>query len=450
MMKTFFCILAVALFFTGCKKFFDQRPDNTSVNPQTLQDFEEILNSDSLATTNFMLADIMSDDVFLRDAMVNLDTASFYARAYRWADHIWNPGDEDIMYSGAYRRILQMNILLGKLDEIEGDQTVKQQLRAEAYINRAWYYLQLVNIYGWDYAQATAGTDLGVPLTLVPEGVKLPFRATVKEVYDQIVQDLNFAVQNGILSAIGRTVKRPGRAAGYAMLSRTYLYIGRFEEAERAADSALSLRNILFDYNGGMVVPRRLSDLQQNPETLLARICIDYSFLSKYSYAFFGESNFISLFENNDSRQSGFFDVINQYRPSDATSLLTFNYSLGVPEVLLIKAECLARRGADAQAIELINQLRQKRLIKYEPLNPSDSVLGEVLKERRRELFYHGGLRLFDLKRFNREADLKQDIYRFKSDSTVLAKLTPQSPRYLMEFSPMVIANNPNMQQNPR
>ncbi|MGF6849348.1 hypothetical protein QFZ51_004583 [Chitinophaga sp. W3I9] len=134
-----------------------------------------------------------------------------------------------------------------------------------------------------------------------------------------------------------------------------------------------------------------------------------------------------------------------------AFSGTAYDYSLGVPEVMLIKAECLARQQDAAGALALVNELRKNRLVTYAPLNSSTDVLTTVLEERRRELFYHGGLRLFDLKRLNRDSRFAQTLQRFADNGTTLkATLTANSPRYLMPFSPLIIANNPAIIQNPR
>lgn len=133
---------------------------------------------------------------------------------------------------------------------------------------------------------------------------------------------------------------------------------------------------------------------------------------------------------------------------------MQFNYSLTVAEMMLIKAECLARKGAGESSVALLNQLRQSRFKKadYTPLtvSPGEDALTLVLKERRRELFFHGGLRLFDLKRLNRDPRFKQDLTRVNSKDSVIATLPALSPRYLMPFTPKVIANNPAIIQNQR
>ncbi|RZS67147.1 SusD-like starch-binding protein associating with outer membrane [Pseudobacter ginsenosidimutans] len=444
------CIL-VMLLLMGCKKFLGVRLSETVVNPTTVTDFKEMLNHDSLALCNFILADLMSDDVRMTDAMLQSDTSSFFAHDYLWAKDVWNMGDQDFMYNNAYSRILQMNIILSKIDEAQGDTKQKNLLRAQAQINRAWYYLQLANLYGDHYQTATAATALAVPLVLLPDANVLPARATVQQVYDQIIKDLTAAVNSADLPAMGQTIVQPGKAAGYALLARTYLFMGNYAAAETAAGAALELRSTLLNYNTAYTMPGVLIDLSKNPETLLGRLCSDNSFLAKYSGASFLISPALrDLFEDTDTRLTVNFGADGNYNTYQY-GWQVFNYSVAVPELVLIKAECLARKADTDGALSWINRLRQNRLPGNSTPDNHDDVLKIVLEERRRELFFHGGLRLFDLKRLNREAAYAQTPERMNDDNTtVLSTLAPGSPRYLMQFSPIIIANNPNIVPNNR
>jgi starch-binding outer membrane protein, SusD/RagB family len=442
--------LIILLLSTGCKKFLNVRPSTTAVNPTTVSDFQQMLNTDSLALCSFTIADISSDDVRLTDAMVAGQPGISYTNAWLWASTIWNPGDQDFMYNSTYARILQMNIILSKIDAAQDSAGQKDIVRAQAQINRAWYYLQLANLYGWDYQATTAASDLAVPLVLSPDANALPSRATVQQVYDQVLQDLLAAVAAPGLPGMGATIVQPGRAAGFGLLATTYLYMGNYQQAEAAADSALAIHNTLWNYNTSYFKPNNLLDLSQNPEILLGRLCMDYNFYAIYTGPFYISPTLDSLLGSNDTRFTKNFNSGGDYTISNGQYLI-FNYSITTPAVLLIKAECMARRGDSTDAIGLLNQLRQNRLINYTPLAGNVDVLTEVLNERRRELFYHGGSRLFDLKRLNRDSQFAQTLQRVADDGvTVVATLAPGSPRYLMPFAPIIVANNPNIVQNAR
>lgn len=442
------CLAQVLL--QGCDKFFDVRPDTSVVNPTTLKDFQEMLNNDSLALCNFMLADFTSDDLRLEDAHVSAAPASSYTQAWLWGASVWRPGEDDFMYNTAYSRILQMNIILDRVGRTAGKESDKELVKAQALINRAWYYLQLANSYGADYRAPVAATDLAVPLILAPDATVMPVRATVKAVYDRVLEDLQAAVASPSLPGMGQNVLHPGKAAGLALLARAYLYMGRYTEAQQAAEASLAIHSQLHKYTQDFAAPTSLLDLSRNPEVLLARMCIDYTFFGIRFTGFFIDPGLKALLGDNDLRRTAHFSG-DQYAVGNMTNSMTCDYSVGVAEVMLIRAECLARKNDGAGAMEIVNTIRKNRLAQYSPLDGGTNVLKTVLEERRRELFYRGGLRLFDLKRLNRDNAFAQTVQRTKDDGiTVQASLVPNSPRYLLPFSPVIIANNPAIIQNPR
>lgn len=441
----------------GCTKFLNVEPSTTSVNPTTIKDFKEMLNSDSLGTCNTLLLDLMSDDAHLSDyTLLGQDT--YYLRTYLWKSTIWNPSDGDLMYIQAYARILQMNIILSRigqapLDSLNTNQN-RNEIISQALMNRAWYYFLLVNAYGPAYNASSAATDLAVPEVTTPVSNTLPSRASVKSIYQLIVGDLRTALLDSTLPAMGVDILHPGKAAGYGLLSRTYLYMNRYDSALIYADSTLALKNSLQNY-ASYTNPSQLTDLIVNPEVIWAHLSTDVNFYSLYRSSIEMSGSLYDSLGYYDYRYLKKFSRGYYYTatPLGYVSLVMDN-SLSTPEILLTKAECLARSGAYSEAGALIDQIRSNRMYSWAMLPRqynASNILGYVLGERRRELFYHGGLRLFDLKRFNNEAALKQDLIRSNDALTSqLAILPAGSNRYLLPFTPTVIANNPNIIQNPR
>lgn len=457
--KYILCALLTAglVMAEGCSKFLDITPSTLSVNPTKISDFQEILNSDSLSTTYYFLPDLMSDDITMNDD--HLSRGSYiYSRTYLWNSALWNAGDTDYMYNLSYSRILQMNIILSRIDAAPADSinTIENRsnVLSEALIQRSWYYLQLANIYGPVYNSATAATDLSVPLVLVPDASTLPSRASVKDMYGRIISDLKTAVDNPYLPAKGQDVVHPGKASGFALLARTYLYMSLFDSASAYADSALALTSALENYNKGYVMPTQVTDLKTNPEVLLARISVDAGYYATYNNVFQIADTLQKLLTGSDLRYTKqFYLGLYEISRSGGVTRIVSDNSVSVPEVMLIKAECLARKGNVTGAATLLETLRSNRLVTGTVSNrvyTADNIMQYVLTERRCELFYHGGLRLFDLKRLNQEAAYKQDLVRKSADSTVIATLPAGSGLYLFPFAPVVIANNPYIVQNPR
>ncbi|BAV07541.1 SusD family protein [Filimonas lacunae] len=444
--------------FTGCSKFLDVTPSTQVVNPSTIADFQEMLNSDSLGIGNYFLTDLMSDDTYMTNNMRgSIDNS--YTRSYLWQNTIWNAADVDFMYSGSYTRILQMNVILSKVTSAPADTSNTVQNRnmviAQSLIHRSWYYLQLANIYGPAYQTTSSFTDLAVPLVLAPNAAALPYRATVQEVYSQVVSDLRTAVSNSYLPGTGKDILHPGKAAGYALLARAYLYMHNYDSALLYADSSLALVNKVTNYISGYAIPTQLVDLRNNPEILMAKIAYEQTFYKMFNnYSVRNSPSLYAYLGYYDMRYSLRFDYAGAMRTTTyngATTIVT-DFSLSTPEVLLTKAECLARKGEITGAVDIVNTIATNRVRYYVPVSASTSseALRLVLAERRRELFMHGGLRLFDLKRLNQDAATAVDLTRKGDDSTVLATLPALSSRYVMPFTQTILANNPNITQNVR
>ena len=468
----YICSLFLLLTSLGCKKFLDIKPgDNTSVNPHLISDFEQILNNEQLVSASYMTADLMSDDIMLSDDFMNKRSTTAYVKAYRWWPVIWDASENDPMYNSSYQLILQSNVIIDRVNLApDGSAAQKNIVRAQAEIHRAYNYFQLANLYGKGYNAATAAQDLAVPLILKPDASLLPSRATVQQVYGQILLDLQDAINTSDLPNFGTDVIHPGRAAALALQARVYLFMGNYAQALASANAALSIKSTLLDYNtfsfafgtnpsnGIINKPLTLKDQARNPEALLVRINLETDFYL-FSTAPFVSDDLMALFQNNDLRFTyNFSPSRTTARPTyfvyDNTGLL-FNYGIGVPEMLLIKAECLARQGDAANALAQLELIRKFRFkpVDYVPLvnAGAEEALKQVLAERRRELFLHGGLRLFDLKRLNMDNRFSKDLVRVSDiDGHTISTLKPGGAGYLVPFAPRIVATNPNIIQNPR
>ncbi len=444
-------LLSIAFMGIGCNKFFDVRPSSSSINPTTVADFAEMLNSDSLVTNDFLLMDLMSDDVSLAQTVIDI-SSNYFKNTYYWNQSIWNSGDADNGYNRSYSRILQMNIVLSRIDAAKTSDSTgaedKDRIKSQALINRASYYLQLVNCYGNAYDATTSSFDLGVPLVLQPDATDYPSRATVAAIYDQILSDLRAAAASNNLQDMGVDLVHPGKLAAFGLLARTYLYMAKYDSAQLYADKVLSIKDTLMPY-ASFAKPTQLLDLKKNPEILLTRLGVDLDFYKYYTTSISISTGLTTALGTTDYRRSKMFTGT-LYNLANVSNLV-FDYSVKTSEMYLIKAECLARNNQNTQAVDLLNLLRRKRLSTYTALDPNSSnVLKLVMDERRRELFYMGGLRIFDLKRLNKDASFKTDLTRLDSKSNVLATLPAGSPRYLMQFSPLITDNNPNIVPNQR
>ena len=99
----------------------------------------------------------------------------------------------------AYDAINQCNLILANLGTVT-DAGQRTQFEGEADYIRGVMYFELVRLFAQQYTLGGANTQDGVPLNLTAvtsteqADVKLP-RATVKQVYTQLITDLQAAIQ---------------------------------------------------------------------------------------------------------------------------------------------------------------------------------------------------------------------------------------------------------------
>jgi hypothetical protein len=121
-----------------------------------------------------------------------------------------------------------------------------------------------------------------------------------------------------------------------------------------------------------------------------------------------------------------------------------------VPEMMLIKAECEARAGNTASAVNILNALRKKRITTtgYTDLTAADAqqALQLVITERRKELMGTGA-RWFDQRRLQKDNLIATVSRPFKGVTYTLA---PGSNEYTFAIADKYILLNPEIEQNPR
>lgn len=141
-------------------------------------------------------------------------------------------------YNFYYRQIRNANMIIVDGKDATGDQVTKEKAIGEAYAYRAFFYFQLVQLYGKRYVPGGNGSNKGVPLRLEPTEEPLP-RATVEEVYAQINKDLDMALT--YLKGKSRLHKSHfNENVVYGLKARVALTQGKWQEA---ADNAKLARN---------------------------------------------------------------------------------------------------------------------------------------------------------------------------------------------------------------
>lgn len=174
-----------------------------------------------------------------------VDYGNNYGSVHRaGADDSFNASDYDAeaMWANHYGAIKNYNIVIANADPdlIENKDLLPSVnvLKGIALFCRASSYLTLARHYGNAYNPATAATDLCVPLVLVYDQLAKPARASVQEVYDQILEDLDEA-ENLLADVPGSIAAEvPTIDAVYALKARYFLDVQKYDDAY---DMALSV-----------------------------------------------------------------------------------------------------------------------------------------------------------------------------------------------------------------
>jgi len=429
--------------------------------PKTTNDYYELAGNPSFYSSIYPYVELTTDNVYMTNVVLTQMTASPYGKMYLWKEVFHLATEDDYIWNGAYTQIYNCNVIISNVDaSTNGTESEKALIKAETMLNRAYYYWFLVNVYGKSYDVVTSKTDLGVPLLTEPDLEAKVSRATVAEVYNQIVSDLNVAITN--LPVEAKNIYRPSKAGAYALFARVSLYMNEYTKAQEYAEKALALNNKLVDYNTySFINPAKpFSGIKNrpkpdvNPETILYRTTsyntmLSMLLISQDLLTITGEKDLRFVYGFTRIGRDGLPLAIKDY-PYPAV-LNEVDFCISVPEMMLIKAECLARANKVTEAVKVLNDLR---VLRFKPADytlltatTADEALRLVINESRIELFGKGA-RWFDLKRLNKDTRFQKTIVREWNGTTYT--LEPNSNRYLFPIAEKISLINPNIVNNPR
>lgn len=279
----------------------------------------------------------------------------------------------------------------------------RNQVEGEALFIRGLSYFELILFYGQPYSAGNATTNAGVPILLEEDRnstAPVP-RATVQEVYDQIISDLTAAAAKLSPGPV------PGKAtqeAADAILSRVYLQMGNFAAARDAADRVItsgnySLRPTVASIFNGASTSEDIFDI---PVSTVDGINNMNTFYASAANGGRGDIEILpahlALYEPLDERLNLFYiDAgTGDTRSGKFSNRFASVKVVRLAEMYLTRAECNVRLATSVGDSPLndVNLIRNRS-----GLTDLGSVdLAAVLLERRLELA-HEGLRLHDMKR---------------------------------------------------
>lgn len=463
-----------AMVGTGCKK------ENLSPVPQTvLSDVSAFQTADRIRQQVFGVYSAVKSGQFLGgrahvyqevrgEDWINVTTNGVTAFG------VWNfsitDGDNQVenCWAAGYQTINRANVVI---EGIDANPTViptslANNYKAEVRFVRALSYFYLQSLYARRPFNADNGASLSVPLRLTanksPEGAAQA-RATQAQVFNQILDDLNFAEANlpATYPSVGDSnVARAHRNAAIAMKMRVYMHMGRYADVITEGNKIVSATapfqspsNIQHRLNPAVLTTFRTYTTPESIFSLPMAVTNPpgtQNGLGQYWTSEFGliATGIIgdAMWGANDARRTNFVTPASGSTPARWTK---FNDDLNnyVPvlryaEVMLNLAEALARQASgtavDARALALLNAVRQRSdaTVTFAPANKQD-LIDMILRERRIELLGEGF----------RSLDVMRQVIAFPAKASVGA-VPPTSVSYVWPIPASEMLLNPLMERN--
>ena len=489
-MKSLKILLFVGLIaFSGCKKYLEEEPTKQA-SIQTAEQLEAMINNadhfcyDGTAYTRSggsnWSAGFSTDDTEIRmDAFqANPDRFALIAAqhyTFKTQEVIGAPSDE--LYRGAYRQIFNANVVLTYADEVTGDPKQLAELKADAHFIRGYCYWLLANHYCLPYKGSESDREQGLVLKTKTEYDEPLQRATLKQTYDFILADMQEAAKTSRADVDASKPWRVSKKAVDAFLSRYYLFIGNYDQSLVHTNNALGSNTARLEDFHAIVAGRVES--YTNPSNTLNYSALNNWGANKYFYwkefyiprftslstqMWLPSPNLLSLYDQSNDLRFKWFMIPNGNRRSNITShsfyrYTVFNDGLQLPtgptvaEMLLNKAEILARKGDATGAMNAVNLLREKRMSNPAPLAAAnkEEAIQKVLEERRREFPFI--FRWYDIRRFSvndypaDDVTVTRTFFQVTLDavntsSTQVYTLQPGSRRFAVPINGVEIQNS--------
>lgn len=451
-MRNFITIILVAALFTGlygCEKFLDLKPNRGLTVPSELKDLQALLDDyNRINTRDPSGGEISSDNYYL--TVKDWEVLDEGLRNM----YLWEKGDFfqgfNHMWKNAFQTVYVSDVVLDQIKGIElnkENEELWKSVAGTALFARAKMFHAIAVTWALAFDSSTADTDPGIPLRLSSDFNKKSERSTLRQTYNQIINDLQQSVQ--YLPKTQISVYRPTKAAAYAVLARVYLSIRNYSAAGKYADSALMYHKSLMNYNElNPAAPRPIQS--QNIEVLFHTEAGNWGPLTNSRAKI--DSTLFASYDSNDLRKTIFF-----IKNSDGSAGFKATYTgttaqftgPATDELYLTRAECYARAGRVEAALSDLNTLLFTRwksgtFIPFEANNAAQA-LELILKERRKQLLYRE-LRWMDIKRLNKEG-ANITLRRIMDEKEYM--LPPNHPRFALPIPESVIKIS-GMQQNPR
>lgn len=464
-MKKVYIIAASTILAASCTKYLDVKPRGYDV-PSTVEQFSGLIYGQDYfyldEVFEFMSFEFTTDAEGYKKAYSEM--GSDVCNAYRWQKDIFLQDQASGEWNSPTSYLYGLNVVVNEVDgATNGTSEQKKAIKAEARVLRAWLHFMMAQCFGLPYDPTTAASDRCIPIIdkAATVGAQFPMRS-VKEVYDFILREMQESIPD--LADEEEHFLRVFKPTGQAMLGKVLWTMGRYAEARpllsEALKGALEKGRSLLDFNTIVTAEGTLdypTDMSAHPEYLfqyasMARL-MPAVYATLYNTALFPirEDVLFHYFKAGDIRLASLVDVKSgktaytsfktgvSYAPN--TGNMISNFGIGLPDLYLMCAECLARAGKDSEALALLKEFRACRMDAASAGAVSGDLVVAAVEERMREFIGFGNTwfdtrRLWDDPKFQYMKD-----YYTRTDGTDDYTLTKE--RLAMEIPPQILSWHP-------
>lgn len=372
-LSTLLCTALSAPLFTSCE--LDQMPYNSLPSEETWQNLEQVqrhylgLQSSIRSVSGGSISYITDIQADLFNATAG---AASYNRIHQWT-FTGEQFEGDAVWANNYSLVNEANDILGHIGNFEGylpevipstnDSLFKgaqvAHTKAAAYFAIAYAYSNMVVRYAKDYEPATAATELGLPILRKVDDQAKPARATLKETYDFIYENIQnaldyYELQDEYVSSFKDDPATPGKNEAnllrsdwdekysniyntstystLALKTRVDLYTHNFDEAIELSQDLINIgtyslqpsNQLIYQWvldgdNDGslqseiILMPLQTTDERTGSYGLFVSYDVRYDELNQQYYihgfnpSYIPTRGLIDLYEDNDSRKQIYF-----------------------------------------------------------------------------------------------------------------------------------------------
>lgn len=471
----------------SCDDFLDLKPisEATTANAySTASDAEAALTGayDSFQSEYYIWDNIVFNDVISDNYYAGGDNPEVFAVA----DLNFSPTNGRLFsnWSQLYNAIAKANIVLEKVPEITDPRldvnNRREQILGEAAFLRAYHFYQLVKMWG-DVPLVTS------PITsLDPSETHLP-RNTVDEVYQQIISDLEFALERlpdtysnsanvnkarataGAANALMATVYAQKPDRDYVMVLQ---YSIRVEESQ-ANYTLLPNFTHLFDGNNynnaeSIMEVQYTGDTEANwgPQLLLPpsltgdtwrkfvvpsvdlvnAFDAEGDVIRKNASIMWESAPWADEFWHNNVGSTIPFAF--KWKSANGWASTNRQYIFRLADIVLLKAEALNELGQLEQARIEINRIRSRVNLPPTPATNQQEMRMAILNERRLELCQEAR-RWDDLRRMGMAVEVMNDLNEIDLRTNTVVDFDMAEYKKILPIPQQERNRNPNLTQNP-